>query len=494
MIEVISARDMMAFEKHTIEQLGVPSIALMETASGAVAREARSLFGIDKTVMFICGPGNNGGDGYCAARWFIHMGGKAIVVALGSPKTPDAQLNMRILENMGVKIYPHIPLSLSFDGIVDAMFGTGFKGELTGEYYAAAKFMNDSPAPVLSIDIPSGVNGSTGAAKYAVDADVTVTFQFPKLGHYLYPGKEYTGKLIVHDIGVSPLSVTEINSVVLDKKDIAALMPPRRLNTYKGDYGHVVIVAGSRGMAGAAVLAAQGALKGGAGLVTVGCCKDSVLPIVQSGAFEAMAYGLYETPEGQISADNDLLSLMQKKTVLAMGCGLSASPNTKKLVTKLREFNLPTVMDADALNVSDGLFGTRCVITPHVGEVARLTGLTTKDILNDPYNIALQFAAQRKVTVLLKGTTTIIADKDGRVTLNVTGTPAMSTGGSGDVLTGVISALMAQGLEPYDAARMGAYIHGLAGELAEKRLSTQSVTAMDIAAQLFGAFREVYSN
>jgi hydroxyethylthiazole kinase-like uncharacterized protein yjeF len=492
MIEVITSSEMKRIERYAIEVMGIPEEVLMETASRYVAQEIINLVGKGKTAMFLCGPGNNGGDGFCAARWHLQLGGKAVVVALSDAQSGAALLNRKILQNMGVRIYRHIPESIGCDIIVDAMFGTGFKGDLTSEYLGAVRYSNGSRKPVIAVDIPSGVDGETGHAHIAVKADVTVTFQYSKLSHYIYPGRDQSGKIIVCDIGI-PFSIGAKSCAhILEQGDIyGGILKPRRPNSYKGDYGHVLIVAGSRGMAGAAVLAAQGALKGGAGLVTVACGRESVLPVVQSGAFEAMGYPLVETSEGHISSLNDFDDALRGKAVIAMGCGLGNHPETQRVVQILSSSSLPKVMDADALNVCDGKFGQDTVITPHPGEMARLTGLSTQDITRDPYHIAREYAMQKGVTVLLKGATTVIADKSGQVTLNLTGTPAMSTGGSGDVLTGLIASLLAQGLSCYDAARVGAYLHGIAGELAEKRLGQTSVTAQDIAFQLFAAFKQI---
>ena len=492
MIEVITSGEMRRIEEYAIDVMGLPAEVLMETASRYVAQEIINLVGRGRTAMFLCGPGNNGGDGFCAARWHLQMGGKAVVVALSDAQSGAAQLNRKILENMGARIYRHVPESITCDVIVDAMFGTGFKGDLTSEYLGAARYANGARKPVISVDIPSGIDGETGHGHYAVNADVTVTFQFSKLAHYIYPGKGQSGRIVVCDIGI-PFSIgAKPCAHILEQGDIhGKIIKPRRPNSYKGDFGHVLLVAGSRGMAGAAVLAAQGALKGGAGLVTVACGKDSVLPVVQSGAYEAMAYPLIETADGLISSLNDFDAALRGKSVIAMGCGLGNYPETRKVVQTLLASPLPKVMDADALNVCDGKFGSDTVITPHPGEMARLTGLSVDDITADPYHVAREFAMQKGVTVLLKGATTVIAGKDGQVTLNLTGTPAMSTGGSGDVLTGLIAALLAQGLSCYDAARVGAYLHGVAGELAERRLGQNSVTAQDIAFQLFAAFKQI---
>lgn len=490
MLHVITNGEMKRIEGLAIGALGIPSEVLMETASRAVAEELCAAYGRGRTAMFICGPGSNGGDGFCAARWHMQLGGKAVVVALGGGHTGAAALNRSILAKMGVKIYSYIPEGSGAEVLVDAMFGTGFHGELAGDYLAAARWMNASALPVIAVDIPSGVDGDTGAAVEAVRADATVTFQHPKLGHYLFPGRELAGRLVIADIGIPPAIRIQPSAHVLERADVlGGMIRPRRANTHKGTYGHVAIVAGSRGMAGAAVLAAQGALRGGAGLVTVGCCERTVLPVVQTGAFEAMAWPLAETESGVISPKNDFSQFLRGKTVLAFGSGMSACEDSAGVVDRLVKTPLPKVMDADALNVCNGVFGEDTVITPHPGEMARLTGRSAAEISACAFAEARSFAMERGVVVLLKGATTVIASPDGDVTLNITGTPAMSTGGSGDVLTGLIAALRAQGLSAYDSARAGAYLHGVAGAIAEQRLGTQPVTSMEIAANLHAAFK-----
>lgn len=485
---VLTPRQMTALEQKDILGLGVPSVVLMDRAAKAVAQETAASVRPGGRVLILCGPGNNGGDGYWAALHLKRMGMQVKVVAF-APSKGDAWIGRNALEKLGITVQPHFDGMEGCDAVIDALFGTGFHGALGGEYLRAVQCVNASGLPVVAVDIPSGVDGATGQiAGEAIRAACTVTFACQKIGHLLYPGRALCGKIVTADIGISQ---PEEAAWEIEPGDIGKYwLAPRPRDGHKGTFGHAALIVGSRGMAGAAVLAALGAIRGGAGLVSVGACETSVAPVVQQNAFEAMAWPFRET-EGVISPENDFDAFLRGKSALGFGCGFGRSDLARQTVKKLVCSELPMVMDADALFVCENRFGKNCVITPHPGEMARLCGKTTAEISADPIGVARDFAQQHGIVVLLKGAVTVIAAPDGCVRLNTVGTPAMATGGSGDVLTGVITALLAQGLSTFDAASAGACLHGLAGLEAEKAQGEIGTTARDIAHHLGSAWEQV---
>lgn len=476
---VVTPAQMRALEKTEIETLGIPSAVLMDRAARACAQAVMARMQPGGCAAVLCGPGNNGGDGYWAALWILRMGGRVRVTAF-APSTGDAQTGRMALARLGVPIEQQFSGLDGCDVVLDALFGTGFHGALAGAYLEAVQAVARSGLPVVAVDIPSGVDGATGqAAGAAICAQETVTFACAKTGHLIFPGRAHTGRLTVADIG---LDAPENCAQQIEPADLELRwLPKRPQDAHKGTFGHAALVVGAKGMAGAAVLAALGALRGGAGLVSVGCGEKSVLPVVQQAAFEAMAWPFAEDETGHLRGDDDFSAFLAGKSALGLGCGLGRGDGIASVVRRLAQADLPMVMDADALWVCGGVFGKQCVITPHPGEMARLTGLPAAQILKDPIGVAARFAKENDVTVLLKGATTVIAAPDGRIRLNTVGSPAMSTGGSGDVLTGVITALLAQGLTCFDAASAGACLHGMAGRWAGQTYGESAVTARDIA-------------
>jgi NAD(P)H-hydrate epimerase len=473
---------MRSLEMDFMKTSGIPGMLLMEHAAAAVVRHMKGA----RNALFICGPGNNGGDGLAAARLFAAAGGVP-VVWLAAPfdnLSNDAQAQSRILRAMGISIFELTADSIHkipcVDWIVDALFGTGLSREATGVNRALIELANESGIPVLSIDIPSGIDGGTGRALGpAIRAARTVTFHCPKIGHYIYPGRELAGELIVEPIGIP--QIYRNNDMpcaeLLEDSDIDALLPARKLDSHKGDYGHALIIAGSLGMAGAAAICAEGAVRGGAGLTTV-ACDPSIIPIVQTLVPTAMAASL--------SCADDLRGALIGKRCAAVGPGLSRKPGLLDILSPLFDCALPQVWDADALNLlaeANRKPPAYSILTPHPGEAARLLGVEATDICSSPIESARELSSQTGAVVLLKGAATIIA-YGGRLALNHRGSPAMAKGGSGDALTGIITALLAQGLSLFDAARVGAYLHGRAGERACAAVGERAVTALDILSRL----------
>ena len=488
MIRTISPQDMQEMERVFMEGTQYPSLLLMEHAAQAVVSELERLVPAGSRVLFVCGGGNNGGDGCAAARLFMQRGGKADVWLLKNPRQMkgDAGVNACLLSSCGASvnvIYGEAPeIAPDCVAVVDALFGTGLCRSLEGAALAAVQRINESGLPVLAVDIPSGVDGMTGQALgEAVRADVTVTFHRAKHGHMLFPGRAMCGRVVIADIGILPDWDGAAGYDVLEEKDAAAMLPARAQDGHKGTFGHVLCVAGSEGMAGAACLCAKAALSSGCGLVTAACAYPVLLPL-QLGVPCARAKAVSEGAAISAKAAQKLLTLSKERDALAIGPGLGTLEETWRAVGPLVAGDMPKVVDADALNMLakySGQVGKNTVLTPHPGEMARLCEVSVAEVTASPVEYAREFSRLTGACVLLKGATTVIAQGE-EITLNVTGCDAMATGGSGDVLTGVIAALLAQGMAPYDAARAGAYYHGAAGEKAAKELGNRAVTAQAI--------------
>jgi NAD(P)H-hydrate epimerase len=470
----------------------------------------------------ICGGGNNGGDGFVIAR-ILHNQGRDVEVYLtaGPGKLKgDAKINYNAAKKFGVNIYP-VKKFLAFGVsrisrkwlIVDALLGTGLSKEVRSPFSDVINKVNRLSCPVVAVDIPSGISSDTGQVMgCAVKAQCTVTFGLPKRGHFLFPGAEYSGELFTEDIGFpnSLLRSDNIRVHSVQRSDAGALLLPRSKNSHKGTYGHVLLVAGSKGKTGAALMAAKACLRAGAGLVTIGI-PESLVNAFQSRVTEEMILPLADKGDGTVSfsAADDILDFLRKRgNVLAIGPGLSVDKEISKLVRKLiTESTVPIVVDADGLNAVAGktsiLRKSRApvVLTPHAGEMGRLlkqrsavsgqrsgtdysrgdSGISGSDYMErDRIETAVSFAKENRVYLVLKGAPTITAIPDGRSFINSSGNPGMSTAGTGDVLTGMISALLAQNLDARDASVLGVYLHGIAGDAVARQKGVRSLVASDI--------------
>ena len=493
---IVTPAQMREAERRYMREEGVPSPLLMERAARALADEVCALLGgaEGRVCAFACGQGGNGGDGYAAARFFAQRGGRAVVVETGADRlTADAAaMREQAKDTRGVWFADAATLAAMPrpDAWVDALFGIGLSRAPEGEIpalIARIAFDRARGALVVACDIPSGIDAATGAAPGAcVHADRTVTFQWAKPGQYLGEGMDACGELAVASIGI-PEGYAPADAIRMAGQELLR-MPKRRHNTHKGDYGHLLIVAGSAGMAGAACLCAGAALRSGAGLVTV-ACPASVMPIVQTLEPCAMCLPLAEA-DGAIAAQAvpALREALCGKSAVAIGPGLSRRCAPEIVRTAL-ESGLPCVLDADALNLLAAqpdlrsLLHARCVITPHPGEAARLVALS-----GDPLADARALAALG-CTALYKGAATLVAGPGG-MGMSVSGTPGMARGGSGDVLTGIVGALLAQGFDPEAAALTASEAHGLAGEAAAGELSEIGMTARDLLAALPGVWKQ----
>jgi hydroxyethylthiazole kinase-like uncharacterized protein yjeF len=486
-------QEMASLERRTCETAGVTVAALMERAGARTAQVARRLLEGrgGRRVVVLAGKGNNGGDGLVAARDLV--GDARVTVILAGPA---AELGGGPAAYLPALRERHIPVAeastlspsdvdaalAGCDLIVDALFGTGFHGPARGVPAALIEAANRSGAPILAVDVPSGVDAATGAAEPPViRAAATVTMGLPKLGLVQYPAAGFAGRLFVADIGLAQAAVeaAPIRAEMIRAAWIDATLPRRRPDSHKGTYGHVYVVAGARGFTGAAVLAARGAIRGGAGLVTVAIPR-SLVTVPTASLPEAMTLPLPETDAGTLSAAaegviREAVSAADGKhpAVVAMGPGLTTHPEVVTAVRRLLpSLGGPVVVDADALNALAGNTAPLreaagpVVITPHPGELARLMATSIPEIQRDRVAAARAAAAATRAVTVLKGARTVVAAPDGRAGIVPNGNGAMATGGTGDVLTGIVGALLAQQLPPWEAAACAAYLHGLAGDIA----------------------------
>jgi len=544
-MKVVTAEEMRRIDEKTIEEYGVPGVVLMERAGLAVALRIKEIFG-RKRVLVVSGSGNNGGDGFVVARNLCEEGWDVRVFLTSKPEDlkGDALLHYKIAKKYGVPIFPvrqllthHSSLVTKHSIFIDALLGTGLSKNVTGLLSEVIHLINKINLAVISVDIPSGISSDNGQIMgEAVKADYTVTFGLPKRGHLLYPGAECTGKLFIENIGFPAklLASNNLNVSVLTKQEASHLLPERQMYSHKGDYGHVLIIAGSRGKTGAAFMTARACLRSGAGLVTIGV-PESLADIFQTRVTEEMTLSLPDKGDGTLAekASDVILDFLNKKAdVIAIGPGIGVSADTRKLIRTLIEHSRSSlVIDADGINSLQGeitiLSKSKApiILTPHPGEMARLlqrsavitqqsapptipphrggrvkegvktsiSELLTK-IEQDRINTAISFVKKTRTHLVLKGVPTIIAEPGGKAYINSTGNPGMATAGTGDVLTGMISGFLSQGLKPPDASLLGVYTHGLAGDIAASEKGMYSLTATDIIDKLPAAFRSLMNS
>ncbi len=500
-MKVVTAEQMRAIDKAAMER-GVAGRVLMENAGCSVVEavlEIAEELGPDPSVVVVAGKGNNGGDGLVVAR-HLHNRGMDVEVCLlcaGDELTGDAAANFQAARNYGVPITQQCTKEelaealAAADIIVDAVLGTGISGQVRDPARWAIEAINQSDAVVVAVDIPSGVSADTGAiCGMAVQADLTVTFGLPKVGNVVYPGAGMCGEVRVVDISLPPdmLEDSAIATELIDDALARACLPERWPDMHKGDAGRLVVVAGSRGYTGAAALSAMGALRAGAGLVYL-AVPESCNAILEAKCTEAITAPVPETEAGTLSAAalDAVMQLVENADAVAIGPGLSRHRETAELVAHLIEHSsVPVVIDADGLNCLAELDIDRidgppaAVITPHPGELSRLTGQAIADIQNDRLLAARQAAQDFGAVVALKGAGTVVAAPDGRAWINATGSHALASGGTGDVLCGMIGAFLAGGAEAEEAAIAGVYFHGLAADRATEKASRRSLIASDL--------------
>jgi len=500
-VKVVSGDQMRTIEHRVFDKYGLPSHQVMEIAGRQVAVLVRRLQAERPgPVVVVCGRGNNGGDGLVTARWLRHWGVNASVVLWAGfdDLTPDAAKALQAARLAGVPIKMPAQAAEALQGagmVVDAILGIGVVGSARGTAAEAIKLINAAGRPVLAVDMPSGVATDTGRAEGpAVQANWTITLGLPKLGLFLYPGADLAGKIIVTDIGLSAGAVeAEQIAVELTRAcSVRTWLPSYSRNAHKGTRGRVLIAAGSRGMTGAAALCGEAALRTGAGLVTVASPTTSQ-PVVAAMRPEFMTLAFAESAEGGFAAAaaEPFLVRAARADAMAVGPGLGTDPETQTFVRRVVAASpAPLVLDADAIKAFAGQPGLLAeapvplVLTPHPGEMAHLLGLSIEDVQADRFAAVRAAARATKAVVLLKGAYTLVAEPGGLVWVNPTGNRALGTGGSGDVLTGIIAGLLAQGMGAPEAATAGAYMHGLAGDRLSERFGLDGILSGDLAAEL----------
>jgi ADP-dependent NAD(P)H-hydrate dehydratase / NAD(P)H-hydrate epimerase len=501
---IVTASEMAQMDRRTIEEIGIPGIVLMENAARGAAAFYREIIPdlLKRRIVIVAGSGNNGGDGFVLARLFHEQGAAVTVVCLRPPEkiAGDALTNFKILGKLSVQIiiwdenksfgsqFVHITES---GVIIDAILGTGLSSEVRGLYRDVIEAINALGVPVLAVDVPSGLDASTGKILgTAIRAKATATFGLAKIGQLVEPGEEYVGQLKIVEIGIPSTVVKSCNigRWWLDEEHLSGSLAPREPGVHKGRAGHVAVLSGSMGKTGAATLICEGAAHVGAGLVTL-FIPSSLNPILEVKLTEAMTYPIQETAEHTPAeaAASEILDFMKDKQALAVGPGISLHPETRELVKHLLlKAPCPMVLDADALTIlADRMELLKelkhpLVLTPHPGEMARLIHGSSRQVQDNRLQIASEFSQQHAVTLVLKGHRTIISAPDGRLAINGSGNPAMASGGMGDTLTGMIAGFLGQGYEPFEAACLGVFVHGAAADRRFAHVASRGLLASQI--------------
>jgi NAD(P)H-hydrate epimerase len=505
MMKVATAEQMQELDRKAIETYRIPGIVLMENAGRGAAEAISEAFpDLQKMkIAIIAGKGNNGGDGFVVARYLMNSGVQGRVYLLADPKAlrGEAETNSQIFQRMkgevisvpSSKDYQKVKKELErFDLLIDAIFGTGLDAEVRGYYREVIDHLNTLQKPIVAIDIPSGLDANSGKPLgTAIRASLTVTFGLPKIGHLIPPGPEYVGEVKVIDIGYPKKLVEEekIQAHLLDEEEIKTwLSIPRRPNTHKGDYGHLLVIAGSVGKTGAAAMACEAALRMGAGLVTLAIPK-SLNSIMEMKLTEVMTEPLPETPKQTLSlrAFSSIVRLCENKKAVIMGPGVGTFKETQSLMLKLlKALDIPVILDADGLTALSGqskvlpISNRSLILTPHPGEMARLIRSSPKEVQDDRIGISRSFSQSNHLYLVLKGHRTLIATPKGEVFINPTGNAGMASGGTGDVLAGMIGGLICQGFDILQSLQVSVYLHGLAGDLMARELGEKSLIATDI--------------
>jgi len=505
MMKVATAEQMQELDRKAIETYRIPGIVLMENAGrGATEAITKAFPDLQKMkVAIIAGKGNNGGDGFVVARHLLNAGVHAKIYLLADPKVlrGEAETNFQIFQRMkgemisvpSSKDYQKMKKELEkFDLLIDAIFGTGLDAEVRGYYREVIDHINTLQKPVVAIDIPSGMDANTGKPLgTAIRASLTVTFGLPKIGHLLPPGPDYVGEVKVIDIGYPKRLVEEekIQAHLLEEEEIRRwLSISRPTDTHKGDYGHLLVIAGSVGKTGAAAMACEAALRVGAGLVTLAIPK-SLNAIMEMKLTEVMTEPLPETPKQTLGlrAFTSILRLCENKKAVIIGPGVGTFKETQTLILKLlRTLDIPVIVDADGLTALSSqskllpISNRSLILTPHPGEMARLTRSSSKEIQEDRISISRSFSQSNHLYLVLKGYRTLIATPKGEVFINPTGNPGMASGGTGDVLTGMIGGFLSQGFDIVQSLQISVYLHGRAGDLMAQELGEKSLIATDI--------------
>jgi len=515
-MKLVTSEEMRRIDRKAIEEIGIPSIVLMENAGLKIADAIEKKYGPlkGKYVYIFAGSGNNGGDGMVVARHLFNQKVKAKIFLLAEKKNikGDAATNLAITEKMGIPMReitsPAFMESLEkelakADIVIDALLGTGAKGAPRGLMKKVIDLINKHSKNTVAVDIPTGVGADRGEVRgEAIKAEYTVSLAYPKRGLYLYPGMDYAGEIEIADIGIpTGLEEDKINSELLTLAGISKKLFFRKPSSHKGSFGHLLVIAGSPGMTGAASLTALSALRVGAGLVTLGIPED-LNPILETKLTEVMTLPLPQSKDKTLCREGfeKIKDFSQKCKAMAIGPGISSTKQTKELIsTIIDQLDIPLVIDADGINVLAGelsllkKYKASLIITPHPGEMGRLVGASVEEIQKDRIRSAVALAKKIGAIVVLKGARTVIASKEGNSWVNLTGNPGMATGGSGDILTGIIGGLLTQKLSSLEAAKTGVYLHGYAADLAAQKKGEISLIASDTLETIPEAIRRIKS-
>lgn len=513
-MKIVSSQQMRKIDQRAMEEYGISGLVLMENAGLKVFNNIKNIYPnlIEKEIAIIAGSGNNGGDGFVVARHLYNYGVKVKVLLLCSfnKVKGDAKINLNIIDKMGIELLEIVPSRIQeieeiigvSDIVIDAILGTGLKGMVAGLKAKIIDMVNRSGKEIVSIDIPSGLNADTGRIEgICIKANYTITLALSKIGLSIYPGVSYVGKLIIEDISIpqSLLKDKELKFNLITREIVRLLLPARLPDNHKGSFGKVLLLAGSVGMTGAAYLMSQAAIKSGTGIVVLGIPK-SLNAIMEVKLTEVMTLPLEETKEKTLDekAEDKILKLLKDFSVMGIGPGISRQLKTQRLINRLvKNSSVPLILDADALyslgENPEILKKAKIpiIITPHPGEMARLINKEVGFVLDNSIQVVKEVARKFGVIVVLKGARTIIADNNGNTFLNIGDNSGMATGGSGDILTGIISSLIAQGLNDISAAVAGVYIHSFAGDLARNIKGERGMTAGDILMQIPQAFLQI---
>ena len=503
-MKIVTSEQMKNIDRRATERFGIPSLLLMENAAIAVVDALFDHFPQTERAAIFCGTGANGGDGLAIARHLENRGVVPVVIVVGdrAKVSGDAKTNLTICERLnlpmldavdGDSLSDALVRAADADVVVDALFGTGLDRAPSGVHAEAIRSMNELALPIVAVDLPSGANASSAVPfEPCVQAAVTVTFAAPKLCHVFEPAAMQCGEVIVADISIPSAALGDENVTLslTTPADVRPHLGPRLADTHKGTYGHVTIVAGSLGRSGAAVMCARGAIRTGAGLVTVVTDLDAAA-LVNAGSIESMTFPLVALDRNVVP---QVLELLKTKDAVLVGPGLRDVDDSYAFVRELvARIALPLVIDASGLNAFSGRAAEvrASVITPHPGELARLLDRSTKEINEHRIEAAREAARLCKCVVVLKGHHTLVADPEGHVNVNPTGNPGMASGGMGDVLAGMTAALLGRGVDPFDAACTAVYLHGFAGDLLAEEMGDTGLAAMDLAERIPAAIQKL---
>ncbi len=520
MKRIVNQKEMSEIDQESAEKLGISTMILMENAGRSIVEYLQRIFNINekdfshKNFLIFCGKGNNGGDGFVAARFLLNKKAKVKVILIGkfAELKGNAKINAERYKNMGGEIIELEKEDFSLDFlkenkketyIIDAIFGTGFKGEITGIYKKVIEFINQINFPVIAVDVPSGVMDNGEIANVCVKADFTITMGFIKRNLVLPPGRDFAGKIFVADIGTFyDYFNNRGNTYLIEESDVKEFLPKRVSWGHKGTFGTCLIIAGSKGYSGAACLAALGALKIGSGLVYL-ASPNTIIDVVEMKLTEVVKIPLDWEDGYTLENINKINKIFSKIDVVAIGPGIGTAQNTrmfiKKLLISISERKIPAVIDADGINclseeinlLKDFAKNTSIILTPHPGELSRLIKISPEKINEDRIEIARSFSQECGVYLVLKGSPTVIGIPQGIVYVNPTGNSGLASGGTGDVLTGFITGLLAQKLSPQKAAIVGVYLHGLSADLALEERTEYDFIASDILTYLPKAIKKV---